>query len=95
MLNSKPPKEEEKQTKAMLQFFENVISLFIKDQDLIQCIYVKVLSFCSSNKMKFSKTNMTFLPFLKRIIGGKFLAQQQFLQHNQVLLPFPNSASFS
>jgi hypothetical protein len=35
MLNSNPPKEDDKQTKAMLQFFENVISLSIEDQDLI------------------------------------------------------------
>ena len=66
MLNSNPPKEEEKQTKAMLQFFENVISSFIEDQDFMQCIYMKVFSFCSSNKMKISKTNMTFLPFFEK-----------------------------
>jgi hypothetical protein len=34
-LNSNPPKDEEKQTKAILQFFENVISSFIEDQDFM------------------------------------------------------------
>jgi len=63
MLNSNPPKEEEKQTNAILQFFGNVIPSFIEDQDLIQCIYVKVVRFCPFNKMKFSKTNMAFLLF--------------------------------
>ena len=66
MLNSNPPKEEEKQTKAMLQFFENVIASFIEDQDFMQCIYINMFSFCSSNKMKIFKTNMMFLPFFEK-----------------------------
>jgi hypothetical protein len=45
MLNSNPPKEEEKQTNAMLQFFENAISSFIEDQDLMPSIYIKGVQF--------------------------------------------------
>jgi hypothetical protein len=66
MLISNPPKDEEKQTKAMLQFFENVILSFIKDQVRMQCMCIKVCSSYCSNKMKISETNMTFLHFFEK-----------------------------